>query len=270
MKDALIVSVLSLTPRKPAARTMGWIARTGASRWLTRLFVRAYGVDMDEASGSIEDYPTLESLFTRSLADGARAIDPLPGAIVSPVDGTCAFVGPTVDGGIEVAPGRTLDVSALVGEPLDGPRDVVVLYLSPRDYHRVHVPREGTAVRWRYRPGTLWPVFPAAVRRVRNLFARNERVMVHVDTAHGPLQVVLVGAFGVGRITLELCDLVTNTGAATAEAELPSGTMVQRGALLGIFHLGSTVVVVAPPERWAWQVKPGDTVRMGRSIGTAC
>lgn len=181
MKDALIVSLLSLVPRNTGARWMGRFARTKASKIVTRLFVRAYRVNLVEARGKLTDYRTLEDLFTRELVDGARPIDPDPAAIVSPVDGTVGPVGRTVDGKIEVAPGKSMRVEALVGEPIEGERDVVVLYLSPRDYHRVHAPREGHLVRWRYKPGTLWPVFPAAVRQVDGLYEKNERLTVRLD-----------------------------------------------------------------------------------------
>lgn len=265
MKDALIVSMLSILPRNTGARTMGWLARNRLSRVATRLFVRAYGVDLEEAEGGLADYPTLEALFTRRLKPGLRPMAPEPDALVSPVDGTAAFVGTTDGGRIEVAPGRSLDISALIGEPLPDERDVAVLYLSPRDYHRVHVPREGRAVRWRYVPGTLWPVFPAAVRRVDGLFARNERLVVEVDTDRGPLHVVLVGAFGVGRITTPLCDLVTNCGGQACEAAL-DGVALSRGDELGVFHLGSTVVLVAPVGRWRFTVQPGASVRVGQRL----
>ncbi len=268
MKDALIVSALSVVPRKRGARVMGRVARSRVSRWLTGAFVKAYGVDLGEAEHDRAAYPTLEALFTRRLKPGCRPVDPDPAALVSPVDGRCAFVGPTTNGAIEVAPGRPLELAALLDEPIDGERDVVVLYLSPRDYHRVHVPREGRATRWRYVPGTLWPVFPAAVRRVTNLFARNERVTVRVETAQGPLDVVLVGAFGVGRITLSVCDLITNSGGARSHGALDD-VPLERGAELGVFHLGSTVVLVAEPGRWRFTVAPGEAVRVGARIGHA-
>jgi phosphatidylserine decarboxylase len=267
MKDALIVSALSLVPRRRGARAMGRVARSRASRWITAAFVKAYGVDLSEAEGELTDYPTLEALFTRTLRDGARPVDDAPEAIVSPVDGTCAWVGPTADGRIALAPGRTLDVGALVGHPLDGEADVVVLYLSPKDYHRVHVPREGEATSWHYVPGTLCPVFPAAVRRIDDLFARNERLVVRCETSEGDLEVVLVGAFGVGRITAAVTDLVTNTGGTAAGARLDPPHRLERAGWLGTFHLGSTVVLVAPPGRWQWSVEVGETVRVGRSIG---
>lgn len=268
MKDALIVSLLSLVPRKTGARSMGWFARTRLSRLTTRAFVAAYQVDLSECEGSLADYPTLEALFTRKLRPGVRPIDDHPGSLVSPVDGRCAVVGTTTNGRIEVAPGRTLDVASLIGEPLDGEADVAVLYLSPRDYHRVHVPREGRATRWRYLPGTLWPVFPAAVRRVQDLFSRNERLTVQLETSEGPLFVVLVGAFGVGRISTTFCDLVTNTGGQASTGEPDPPPVLQRGAELGTFHLGSTVVLAAPVGCWKFTVAQGAVVRVGEPIGT--
>jgi phosphatidylserine decarboxylase len=266
MKDALLVSALSLVPRNHGARAMGHVARSGASRLLTRAFVWAYQVDLSEAEGRFEDYPTLEDLFTRRLRPGVRPIDPAPDALVSPVDGRCAFVGRTERGEILVASGRTLSVPELLGQPAsERELDVVVLYLSPKDYHRVHVPREGTARRWLYVPGTLWPVFPAAVRRVHNLFARNERVVLGVETDGAELAVVLVGAFGVGRITVEVTDLVTNTGGQRASGEV--SVPLVRGSELGTFHLGSTVILCSEPGRYEFSVEAGDRVRVGERIG---
>jgi phosphatidylserine decarboxylase len=268
VKDALIVSALSVLPRKTGARAMGWTARRRVSRLVTRAFVRAYGVDLGEAAEPIGAYPTLEALFTRRLRPDARPVDDAPGAVVSPVDGRVAAAGRTDGGRIDVAPGRPLDVAALLGEG-PGEWDVAVLYLSPKDYHRVHVAREGLATAWRYLPGTLWPVFPAAVRRVDGLFSRNERAVVRQETDRGPLWTVLVGAFGVGRITLSVCDLVTNTGGRAAHAALRPPVPLRRGEELGVFHLGSTVVLAAPPGTWRLTVAPGEVVRVGRAIGQA-
>jgi phosphatidylserine decarboxylase len=266
VKDALIVSALSLLPRRHGARTMGWMARQRASRAIVRLFVKAYGVNLDEADGTLADYPTLEALFTRTLKDGVRPIHDAPDAMVSPVDGTVAAVGRTTNGKIELAPDRFLNLADLLGEPVDGELEVAVIYLSPKDYHRVHVPREGIATRWRYVPGTLWPVFPAAVQRVKGLFSRNERVVVHTVTSAGPVDVVLVGAFGVGRITVSVCDIITNTGGAAAYAKLETPVSLRRGAELGVFHLGSTVVVSAPAGRWRWSVTKGQSLLQGEAI----
>lgn len=265
MRDALIVSLLSLVPRKLGSRTLGRVARSPASRWLVRAFVRAYQVDLSEAAGTLDDYPTLSSLFTRRLRDGLRPVSSDPDAIVSPVDGVCAYAGLSRRGRIPLTPRRSVALGELCAEPVEGERDVAVLYLSPRDYHRVHVPREGTLKGFRYVPGTLWPVFPAAVRRVQDLFARNERMVVDVQTDRGPLTVVLVGAFGVGRIEVTGIPLTSNAGAPPTAGTLDRPAL--RGDELGVFHLGSTVVLVAPPGRWRWSVAAGDPVRVGQKIG---
>ncbi len=263
MRDALIVSVLSVLPRNLFARWMGAFARQRLSRAITRLFVSAYGVDLSEATGSLADYGTLEQLFTRRLVPGARPIDQ-DARWVSPVDGSAAFLGTTTHGCFEVAPGRQISLSELLGEPVEGERDVAVLYLSPKDYHRVHAPADGRVTRWRYLPGTLWPVFPAAVRRVPGLFMRNERVAVHLDTTEGPVVAVLVGAFGVGRMTLAFADLITNTSGEPRQATVD--VPLARGADLGVFHLGSTVILIGKAGALSWVEPAGGPVRMGRAL----
>lgn len=265
MRDALIVSALSLVPRNAAARCMGVMARSGLSRLLTGIFVRAYGVDLSEAEPA--RYDTLEALFTRRLRPGLRPVDEAAGAVVSPVDGVVAWAGTTSDGTFEIAPGQPQGVVELLGEAVDGEVEVIVLYLSPRDYHRVHAPREGQVTRWRYVPGTLWPVFPAAVRRVRGLFGRNERVVCRLRTPGVDLDVVLVGAFGVGRIEVGFTDLLTNAGSAARAEACDPPWACRRGGELGVFHLGSTVIVIAPPGAVEWTVAAGQVVRVGGRIG---
>jgi phosphatidylserine decarboxylase len=268
MKDALIVSALSLLPRKTVASGMGSFARSAASRWITRTFVSTYGVDLSEATGSLDDYDSLESLFTRTLKPGARPIADRPDALVSPVDGTVAAVGVTRAGKLELVPGRMLDVPELLGHAGRREWDTAVLYLSPTDYHRVHVPREGHAVDWSYLPGTLWPVFPAAVRKVDGLFSRNERFRVGLQTTDGPrVEVVLVGAFGVGRISVGLTDTLSNAGFEAAQGTLETPAPAERGDWLGTFHLGSTVILAAPPGSVRGDLQVGQKVKMGESIG---
>jgi phosphatidylserine decarboxylase len=264
VNDALVVSLLSLLPRNRASRAMGLVARSPLSRGAVRAFAAAYGVAVDDAEHPLDAYPTLDAFFTRRLRPGARPVDPSPDTLVSPVDGACAFVGRTVEGRVEVAPGRSVALSALLGEPVRGERDVAVLYLSPRDYHRVHVPREGTLVAWRYVPGTLWPVFASAVRRVEGLFARNERAVLTTQTALGRVDVVLIGAFGVGRIEVPAIGLGTNAGHVGREGV--AAVPLERGGDLGVFHLGSTVVVVLDPGAVAFQVRVGDVVRVGAPL----
>jgi phosphatidylserine decarboxylase len=264
MRDALIVSLLSVLPRRRVSRGMGSAARSRASRLGVKAFVAAYGVDVAEAEHPVEAYPDLEAFFTRRLRPGARPVDATPGRLVSPVDGRVAWVGTTVGGVFEVAPGRTVTAAGILGEDAAGERDVAVLYLSPRDYHREHAPAAGRVVRWRYVPGSLWPVFPASVARVDGLFARNERLVGHLEGEDGPLDVVLIGAFGVGRITSAFAPVTSNTGAGGATGSC--AVDVRRGDELGVFHLGSTVVLIAPARTWSWRVAPGEVVRVGRPI----
>jgi phosphatidylserine decarboxylase len=265
MRDALLVSAFSLLPRTTLARWMGVFARAGLSRPLVRWFVWAYGVRLDEAVP--EDWQSLEQVFTRRLRPGLRPIDAAPEALVSPVDGTVAWVGTTTNGTFDIAPGRTHSLARLLDEALTGERDVAVVYLSPTDYHRVHCPRRGAIDRFLYVPGTLWPVFPPAVRRLSDLFGRNERVVVHLN-ANPPLRVVLVGAFGVGRIGLSFSDLLTNHGADPGPREVTPPVTLGAGDELGVFHLGSTVVVVAPAGSCAWAVQIGEPIRLGARLAT--
>ncbi|MDP6932336.1 MAG: archaetidylserine decarboxylase [Myxococcota bacterium] len=282
MRDALLVSVMSLVPKKLTARLMGFGSRARGMRALHRVvvrwYVRHYDVDLDECQGTLEDYPTLAQFFVRPLREGVRPIDTSEDALVSPVDGRVSQVG-TVDGDLMVqAHDRTYTVGELLGQTTPGssPADhrrfeggsYAVLYLSPRDYHRVHCPREGRLTGYRYLPGRLWPVFPAAVRRVDQLFARNERLVLWLDTDAGHIAEILVGAFGVGRMTSLHLDVVTNTGQAGGEVPLPEDIPLDRADEVGRFELGSTVILLLEPGRVRWEIEPDQPIRLGQRIGT--
>ena len=267
MRDALIVTALSVLPRNLLARGVGFVAQQALSKALTRGFVWAYGVDLSEAlNADVASYGSLEALFTRRLRADARPVDPDPRALVSPVDGTVAWAGASTNGVVPLEGGQSLDVARVLGEVVDGEREVAVLYLSPTDYHRVHAPAQGTVERWRYVPGTLWPVFPAAVRRVPGLFSRNERLVSWLRCAHGDVAVAMIGAFGVGRMEAVFTRIQSNRGAPAEEAPCVPPVPVERGGDLGVFHLGSTVVLVLPEEDWTWRVRTGDSVRMGQAL----
>ena len=274
MKDAAIITLLSVLPRKGLSRAIGGVARKPLGDKLRlpflQWYVGHYGVDLSECNGNLHDYPTVLSFFTRSLRDGCRPVAPEADAVVSPVDARVYSVGRAEDG--RLPQGGRLDIvvrELLGGQPPWHDVDYAVLYLSPKDYHRVHCPREGSVSRLTYRPGRLWPVFPAAARNVRSLFARNERMIVQLDTDRGPLAVVMVGAFGVGRMRTTLVDdLVSNDGQVREERRFYPPLDIERGAELGRFDLGSTVILLAPGGKLDWHIKSGQAVRFGQQLAS--
>ena len=183
MKDALIISLLSVLPRKGFSWTQGAIARKKASKALLKWYVRHYQVNTDEMEGDLEDYASLAEFFVRPLKEGARTVVDLAGAVASPCDGTVAAIGQARKGVQRLEDGQELPVGELLGEEGDFEEGAfIVIYLAPPDYHRVHFPLGGQVTGYRYLPGHLWPVFPAAVRSVKKLFAKNERLVVFQES----------------------------------------------------------------------------------------
>jgi phosphatidylserine decarboxylase len=242
-------------------------------RPLLRIYVRAFGVDLAEAAGPVECYPTFNAFFTRRLKEGARPVATDPGVVVSPSDSWLRRVGTVpADGTLEQVKGLSYTLGGLLGSEEDAlpfrQGVYAALYLSPAMYHRVHSPVEGLVRAWRYVPGRLFPVWGASVRSVPGLFTRNERVALFLETvAHGAVAVVLVGAANVGRIRLAFTDLVTNAGAPATGFRSPDGVAVRRGQEIGVFNLGSTVIVLAAdPTLAPAGVSAGDVVRVGQAL----
>jgi phosphatidylserine decarboxylase len=273
VRDALIVSLLSMLPRSHLARWLGVASRLRLPavlhRLLLRWYVRHYRVDLSEMEGVLDDYPTLAAFFVRPLKTGVRSICADPDAVVSPVDARVAYAGPVRGGAVPQGRRHTVDLAVLLGgdHPFEG-GECAILYLAPPDYHRVHVPREGRVVRWTYLPGRLFPVFRASAERVPGLFAHNERLVTWFEGDGGPVALVMVGAFGVGRMSASYTTLLTNAGGRTADVRPDPRPPFARGAELGRFHLGSTVILCFAAGRVDLSVRTGDRVRMGARIGT--
>jgi len=259
------------------SRLAGWLAdlRLPAPVLVPviRAWSRVYGADLSEAARPIEAFRTFNAFFTRALRDGARPIDDGPGVVASPSDSRLSDRGAVpVDGRLEQVKGEGYSLEALLGSPEEAELFAhglhATLYLSPGMYHRVHAPVDGHIVGWRYIPGRLFPVNRLAVRSVPGLFTRNERVVVFLEAEGlGPVAVVLVGATNVGRITLGFTDLSTNAGAAAVRADPPAPIPVRRGDELGVFNLGSTVVLLVADSALApADVSPGALVRMGEAL----
>ena len=223
--------------------------------------------------------PTLERfLLPAADARGVRPVEADPDILVSPVDAVVHTFGAIHKGNFLQYDGKPSSVPALLGG--GDPRlpdlhpdlaaryeggSFAVLYLSPKDYHRVHSPEAGRITTIRYLPGMLWPVFPAATRKIDNLFARNERLVFELETERfGTIAEVMVGAFGVGRMSTLLDPIITNTGGA--EVALKPQATVERAGEIGRFEMGSTVILCLEPGRIEWTIKPGQPVRLGRPI----
>lgn len=241
-------------------------------RQLIRAYVRAYKVDLSEVADSLDSFPTFNAFFTRRLKDGARPVSVEPRTLVSPADSKVSSIGAIPrEGRLDQIKGRSYAIEKLLASADDAAafdRGVhATLYLSPSMYHRVHSPVDGRIVSWRYIPGRLFPVNSLAVRHVQALFAVNERVSILIETPdHGRVAVVLVGAANVGRISLAFSGLVTNTGGAAVSETPKEPIPIARGAELGAFNLGSTVVLLAADPELEPGVAPGDLLRMGQPL----
>jgi phosphatidylserine decarboxylase len=238
-----------------------------------RAFARATGADLHEAELDLRAYSSFGDLFARRLRPGARSVCQDHDAIIAPCDGVLAARGSAVDGALVQAKGKHYQLEELLGDKAlaDELRggDYATIYLSPRDYHRVHAPIDATLVRYDYIPGALWPVNPRIAERRDRLLARNERVVIWLDAGHfGKVAVVMVGASGVGNIKLEHAEESASWRTAGEPRRVEVGMEVARGDELGAFRLGSTVVMVFKPGKIKLEGEVGQAMRFGERMGS--
>ena len=268
-----------LLPQRLLTRLFGAFAdwRGGpVTRAAIGRFVARYQVDMSEAADPrIDAYPTFNEFFTRALRPGARPMAAAP--FICPVDGAISQFGSIEQGQIFQAKGHSYSAQALLAgdealaRRFDG-GEFATLYLSPRDYHRIHMPCEGTLTRMMYVPGDLYSVNPLTALHVPGLFARNERVVCLFETAQGPMVLVLVGATIVGSMATVWHGVVNppRTGHVRQWRYEPGSVVLRQGQEMGRFLLGSTVVMLFPkgvasfhPD-WA----PARPVRLGEAMAS--
>ncbi len=276
MSDRLAVLPQYILPKQALTVLAGWVAgaRGGAfTTALIRWFVKRYNVNMAEAANpDVASYPTFNQFFTRALQEGAR---PLAHAdLICPVDGAISQFGPIQGNQIFQAKGHSYSSTALVGGDAelaarfdDG--SFATLYLSPRDYHRIHMPCEGRLTRMIYVPGALFSVNPTTARGVPGLFARNERVVCVFESARGPFVLVLVGATIVGSMATVWHGVVNPPRAGEVrEWHYDLSTALRQGEEMGRFLLGSTVVMLFPKGPLAFNPEwaPGRAIRLGEAM----
>ncbi len=280
MSDRSAVLPQYLLPKQALTHFAGWVA-SHERGWVTteiiRRFVARYRVNMDEALDSdISTYRSFNEFFTRALKPGARPI--AQAELVCPVDGAISQFGPIAGNQIFQAKGHHYSTTALVGgdAALAAQYDngsFATIYLSPRDYHRIHMPCEGRLTRMIYVPGELFSVNPMTARGVPGLFARNERVVCVFESARGPFVLVLVGATIVGSMATVWHGVVNPPRSKVVRewhypaADQPE-VMLKQGDEMGRFLLGSTVVLLFPkgPLRFNPDWAPGSAVRLGEMM----
>jgi len=266
-------------PQQLISRLLGYLARCKI-KWikngLIKLFIRHYQVDMTEAAReSINDYVHFNDFFTRELKTGVRPICSEPPAIVSPVDGVISQSGKITEGQLLQAKGHYYsaadlladqNIAALFDEGL-----FITLYLSPKDYHCVHMPLAGRLLETRYVPGRLFSVNQISAEHIPNLFARNERLVSLFETDSGLMAVVMVGAMIVAGINTVWADGMTHDRRVmTYQSYQDQSIVLDRGDKMGCFYLGSTVIVLFENQSqlaWSSEVVVESRVRMGEKIG---
>ncbi|WP_116475644.1 archaetidylserine decarboxylase [Zobellella maritima] len=281
MIDHLKILLQYLLPKHLLSRLVGRLAAMeggNLTQYLIRLFIRRYQVNMSEAlHPDPAHYASFNDFFTRPLSPDARPLVTAPETLAMPVDGAISQLAPIQQGRIIQAKGHDYSARTLLGgdKTLAAPfmgGDFATIYLAPKDYHRIHMPLDGTLRTMVYVPGELFSVNPLTASRVPGLFARNERVVCIFDTQVGPMALVLVGATIVASIETTWAGTITP----------PVGKRIQRwdyapetaprlnkGDEMGRFKLGSTVVCLFAPDRvtLSAELTPGTPTRMGTEFG---
>lgn len=280
MVGKLFVLLQYCVPQQALSRFLGNMAES-ETRWfknlLISLFVKVFKVDMSEAAQENKKaYSSFNNFFTRELKTNARPLCTDVDAIASPADGTISQLGDIEHGKIFQAKGKDFDIAALLGGDEYLSQDFVggkfmTVYLSPKDYHRVHMPMDAQLQSMVHVPGKLFSVNGATAEGINDLFARNERVACVFDTNAGPMAVIMVGAMIVASIETIWAGVITPVRHHVRTFQYPDETTVQlaKGEEMGQFKLGSTAIVLMGPDmaEWSESLTAGSKVRMGEHIG---
>ncbi|CAK0765562.1 phosphatidylserine decarboxylase [Gammaproteobacteria bacterium] len=282
--DYITILPQYLIPHHPLSRLVNKLTRLRWSLWknfLIRIFIRYYRIDLKDAlCPEIESYPDFNSFFTRSLRTEARPIVNEPNSVISPVDAIVSAAGMIFNQTLFQAKGRQYCLETLLGGEnhrttrfMGG--SFITLYLSPRDYHRIHMPVTGRLREMVHIPGRLFAVNNSAANVVPELFARNERVIAIFDTVVGPMALILVGALFVGSIETiwagEITPPTREGQKAWTYPDIGTGSIILgKGTEMGRFNMGSTVIILFGTGAVAWEksVTTGKFFRMGEKLGT--
>lgn len=279
----LFVSMQYLLPQHGLSRIVHWLMRVRTpvvKNLLIRWFIGQYKVEMSDAKRRrADDFACFNDFFTRALNEEARPVAFGTHNLASPVDGKISQLGYIDDQRILQAKGSSYTVARLLGGDEDLAKqfyggEFATLYLTPSDYHRIHMPVSGKLKSMTYIPGRLFSVNEATVRGVPGLFSRNERVVCTFDTEHGPMVMVLVGAIFVGSIETVWAGEITPGGPGEitrSDYEDETPIRLVQGEEMGRFNMGSTVILLMPRGTYQWQKKlaAGTRICMGQLLATA-
>lgn len=281
LKIRLFIFLQYCLPQHTLSRITGWLADseiTWLKAGLIKLFASNFPINIAEASpADYEKYKSFNHFFTRPLQPGARIIDENPNTIVSPADGAISEIGSIQQQQLLQAKGRQYTLTELLAGDEEAVSDFTdgvfsTIYLSPKDYHRVHMPIDGKLIRTIYVPGDLFSVNQATADNVPNLFARNERLVCLFETAAGPMSMILVGAMIVASIETVWSGQVTPQPKKVTHSRLSASISLKKGEEMGRFKLGSTVILLFAKNALQWQelLVSGTSIRLGESLGSQC
>ncbi|RXZ81216.1 phosphatidylserine decarboxylase [Paenibacillaceae bacterium] len=258
MAKWLFRAMTELSSRKWISRITGKFAQSSLSRGFIPRFAKIYAIRVEEAEKSVQEYGSLNEFFTRRLKPGSRVVDPNPSALVSPVDALITGAGPVNAGTILNIKGQDYTIEEFLnGSPrMENYRAgyCLVLYLSPTDYHRIHVPVSGRVVEREHIAGKVYPVNNFGLQHMKRVLSRNERLITYIKHGMGEVAVIKVGAMNVSSIRYVE----------------PKHKEVVKGDELAYFEFGSTVVLLTENDTFKLRsdLMPGKKVRMGEMLGT--
>lgn len=278
-RERLFIFIQYCLPQHTLSRLIGYLADS-ENPWLKskliQLFSHFFPINIAEAApDNYEQYASFNAFFTRALKPGARPIVQEPNAIASPADGAISEIGIIKNDQLLQAKGHHYSLLALLGGDTALAEQFnngafATIYLSPKDYHRVHMPLAGTLQQTRYVPGKLFSVNQTTANNVPGLFARNERLICVFDTDSGPMIVILVGAMIVAAIETVWAGQVAPQAKKITAIDMTQTIALDKGGEMGRFKLGSTAIVLFPENTVAWNesLTNGTPIQLGELLGT--
>ncbi|MDN4073283.1 archaetidylserine decarboxylase [Fictibacillus terranigra] len=270
MKHRVAKLFISMLPQNGISRIAGSFGRSKMSRWYVKPYAKMYDINVSEIEKPIQDYKHLTEFFSRRLKINARPIEQSPASIISPVDGVVSQMGRIQRGTLIQAKGIDYSVHSLLGEAKKDfdEGSFITIYLSPKDYHRIHMPLDGEITSSTYIPGRLFPVNDIGVNHVKGLFTKNERLITYADTDAGEVAIVKVGAFIVGSVKVVYSEPYKRARRKVLKTAIRAEHF-KKGSEIGHFEFGSTVILLFQNGQIDIDpsIKPGTAVKMGQKIG---